>query len=258
MKASRKAGRASHSPSRKSTTAAVVALAAVASGAHAHPEFNPTRTSRYIKLSLVGGGAVRVAYTVLIGEVPAAAQRKAADINGDGTIDAAEARGWADRLAADVKRGLAIDVDGAPAHLVWDAPVVGGLEDGRLGPYPFSVDLIAHVETGRGKHTVRYDDATPLPEVGDTEVRIEEGPGTALLGAWRARDDGKIQTRFAFTGPKFSVIEDRSIGFRFDDGQSPERRSHAVLPLGIAGGLLGAAAMAWWMVRRRRAGRRRA
>ena len=63
----------------------------MAASAQAHPEFNQTRTNRYVKLSLVGGGSVRVAYTVLIGELPAAAQRKAADVNADGTIDAAHA-----------------------------------------------------------------------------------------------------------------------------------------------------------------------
>lgn len=230
----------------------------MASGARAHPEFNQTRTNRYVKLSLIGAGAVRVAYTVLIGEVPAAAQRKSADANGDGTIDPAEARGWADRLAAAVQKGLVVEVDGVAAKVAWDVPVIGGLEDGRIGPLPFSVDLIGHLEAGRGTHTLRYDDGTPLPDVGDTEVRIEEGPTVKLLAGWRSRDDGKIQTRFAFAGPKFSVIEDRSIGLRFTDGGALATNDRRWLPIGIALGaaLLVLAVVGW--VRRTKSRRRRA
>ncbi len=246
---------------------AVVALALVlASSASAHPEFAPTRTNRYVKVSLVGGGALRIAYTVLIGEVPAAAQRRLADANGDGAVSADEARAWADRLAAEVRKGLSLDVDGAPATVTWDPPVVGGFENPAVGPIPFSVDLIGHARAGRVEgqarqsgllqgppaHAVRYDDATPLPEVGDTEVRLEEGPGTKLTAAYRARDDGKLQTRFAFTGPKFSVIEDRSIGFRFTDGGTSPVRRRTPLPIALGGALVGAAVSVWLVARRRK------
>jgi hypothetical protein len=215
----------------------------------AHPEFNPTRSNRYVKLSLIGGGAVRVAYTVMIGEVPAAAVRRAADANHDGEVDEKEAAAWAAAVQQSVGTNLAIDVDGARATINWEPPTVGGFTDRRVGPIPFSVDLYGRFPVGRGTHTVRLDDATPIDDLGDSEIRFEEGPGTKILAGWRARDDGKLETHFLFTGPKFSVIEDRSVGFRFSDGEKVKPR--APLPLGIGGALLGAAIAAFFLVRAR-------
>ncbi|MSP60513.1 MAG: hypothetical protein EXR72_09270 [Myxococcales bacterium] len=204
-----------------------------------------------MKVSLVGGGAVRVAYTVMIGELPAAAARKIADMNGDGAVDDGEAGAWANALAQSVQSGLALDVDGKRLQARWEAPVIGGLENRQVAPIPFSVDLIARLETGGGTHTVRLDDTTAIPAVGDTEVRIEEGPGAKLLAAWHAREDGKIQTRFAWTGPRRSVVEDRSIGFRFRDESAPRSRRSPVLPIGLFGVGVGAA-VALYLVRRAR------
>jgi hypothetical protein len=223
--------------------------------ASAHPEFTPTRSNRYTKVTLVGGGAIRIAYTVMVGELPADAARRAADRNGDGQVSDDEARAWAAALQAAVGKGLRIEVDGTAMAPIWDPPLVGGFEDRRVGPLPFSIDLIGHLAPGRGRHTVRLDDTTPLDEIGDSEVRLEEAPGVKLVAAWHAREDGRIQTRFAWSGPRFSAIEDRSIGFRYEDGGAGKSGSRRrLLPFGLVGGLVGVAVAAWLVTRARRTG----
>src|SRR5438045_688017 len=96
-----------------------------ASPALAHPTFAPTGNNRYLKLSLIGGGAIRVAYTVMYGEAPAAAARRAADVNGDGVVDEGEQRQAALALGRAVDAGLAVEVDGTRRRLAWEAPVPG-------------------------------------------------------------------------------------------------------------------------------------
>jgi hypothetical protein len=223
---------------------ALLALWGTASTASAHPEFSPTVTNRYVKFTLLSGRELRVAYTVMFGAAPAAAARRAADANHDGVLDDAETAALGARVAGDVGRGMALDVDGARAQPAFEQPVVG-LAGAAVGPSPFSVDLIARVPVanaggaaaaadagagGRAVHVVRFDDATELPELGETEVRIEESPGTTLTEAHRGAEGSEKQTQFLFRGPKFSAIEDRSITFKFADAAAVANGAGAAAP----------------------------
>ena len=220
--------------------------------AHAHPQYSPTRSNRYLKLSLSGGGTVRVSWSLLVGETPAVPVRRAADANGDQRVDERELAGYAARLARSVTESLLIEVDGARREVAWEEPVVG-LSDGRVGPLPFSVDLVGQLPVpGRGPHLVRLDDATPIEDLGETEIRIDEGPGTRVLAAWQGREDAGHVLRHVWNGPRFSSLEDRSVGFRFvDDRLRPRWRA----PLGLAGALLGAVVAVLLATRARRARR---
>jgi hypothetical protein len=238
--------------SRRASAAIALALACAASPAAAHPEFNPTRTTRYLKASLLGGGAVRIAYTVMIGELPALAVRRAMDDNHDGRLDPGEQKRWAEALAARVDQALTVELDGARVHPRWEVPVAGGLEAGKVEPVPFSVDLVARLDAGRGVHTVKLDDATELDQLGESELRIEEGPGARLLAAWQGREDSGKQTRFVWNGPRFSVVEDRSVGFRFDDGAAPPHPRRRAYPIALIGAPLGLLIAAVMMARARR------
>ena len=227
----------------------------------AHPEFAPARSNRYLKLSLSGGGGVRLAYTVMIGELPAAEGRRLADLNGDGVVDPREQHASASALTDLVDRGLSLRVDGQLARVAWEPPAIGGFEDPRVGPIPYSIDLVGRIATGRGEHTVTLDDQTTFDALGDTELRIEEGPAARLVTAWQARDDGKLQTRFLFRGPKRSVIEDRSIGFRFVDASEEagpregwSRKRLGALAAAAAATVLGVAFVVWRGRRGRRGG----
>lgn len=187
--------------------------------ARAHPEFSPTQTNRYVKLTLLGPSELRLAYTVMYGAAPALAARQAADANHDGKLDDAESAALGRKLAAEVLRGLELTVDGKRVVPAFEEPQVG-LAGAEVAPSPFSIDLIARVAApGAGPHEVRFDDLTPLPELGETEVRIEESPAAHLWSAHRGPTGEERETRFVFRGPKFSALEDRSITFRF--GASP-------------------------------------
>jgi hypothetical protein len=185
------------------------------SSANAHPEFSPTAVNRYLKLSLVSSTQLRLAYTVMFGAAPAAAQRKLADSNGDGRLDDPETTALAERLKKEVAAGLDLRIEGAPIHPVFEAVTVG-LPALEVSPEPFSVDLVAFIPlVGRGPHTVRVDDTTVLPQLGETEIRIEEGPTTRLLTAHRGESGSERETRFVFSGPKWSLLEDRSVTLKF-------------------------------------------
>jgi len=234
---------------------AALAASLVAGRADGHPQYSSTLSNRYLKLSLVGGGALRIAYTTMIGEAPAAAARRQADANGDGIVDEGEQHRFADRLAAAIAEGLEIDVDGKRATPAWEPAVPGFGSDRRVGAIPFSIDLVGRVAVpGRGPHVVRVDDATVIDALGESEVRIEEGPGTRVLAAWQGREDGQRVMRFVWNGPKFSVLEDRSVGFRFvDEGGGPGvARRRGPSPIALLAALLGVAAAAFALVRLRR------
>jgi hypothetical protein len=195
-----------------------IAIFGWAGSAAAHPEYAAATVNRYLEVDLVAPDRLRLAYTELVGPAPAAALRKAADANGDGKLDAAETRALGDRLRAAVTAGLELSLDGKPTAPPFDPPVVN-LGEAVVGPIPFSIDLAATMPlAGAGPHEVRLDDRTPEPLLGETELRLEESPTTALLTAHRGPTGNERETRFLFRGARFSALEDRSVTFRFGAG----------------------------------------
>jgi hypothetical protein len=233
-------------------------LVAIAN-ADAHPEFAPSTVNRYIKIDLVGPDELRLAYTTMVGPAPAAAWRRAADANGDGKLDAAETRAIGERATKAVLAGVSLTVDGKAITPAFAAADVG-LAGDEVAPSAFSVDLVARVPlTAAPTHTVRFDDATPEPQLGENEVRVEESPTTRLVAAHRGPSGDEKETRFLFRGPKFSVLEDRSITIVFgaaaptrSTGASPppaHGRAKWLVATALAAGLL---LMIGWLSRRKR------
>jgi hypothetical protein len=224
--------------------------------AEAHPEFNPAVVNRYAKLSLVSADQVRLAYSVMFGAAPALAERKRADTNGDGRLDEEETKALSARLRGELTAQLRIMGDGTPIQPVFEDAAVG-LAGAEVGPSPFSIDLLARLPLApRADHTVTFDDPTSLPLLGETEVRIEEGPRTKLLAAYRGSpsDSFERESRFLFRGPKFSALEDRSITFRFagtGPTASAPKRPRWRWPLG-PGIVTVALLAAVWVFRRQR------
>jgi len=199
---------------------ALICCVAVGGRASAHPEFNAVTTNRYLKIDLVSASEVRLAYTVMYGAGPAYAERKRADADGDGKLSSTEAQTLGESLRSAVSTGLRLELDGKPAALRFDAPVVG-LAGPEVGPSPFSIDLIAHLECPGSAHTLVLDDDTPLAELGESEIRVEESPATRLVESHRGKGPGPRENRILFRGPKFSALEDRSITIRFEAGAHP-------------------------------------
>lgn len=222
----------------------------------AHPEFAPSTVNRYVKLDLVGPDELRLAYTTMVGAAPAAAWRRAADANANGLLDADETRAIGARVEQAVSAGLILTVDGKRVVPAFEAPNVG-LAGNEVAPSPFSVDLVARVPiVHAAEHVVRFDDATPEPQLGETEVRVEESPMTRLIASHRGPEGTEKETRFLFRGPKFSALEDRSITVVFAAPATPPQpppRPQRRFPWFVVPAVLAAAVAAWW-VRRRRSG----
>src|SRR5437879_2860079 len=68
----------------------LASLAGGAPRAHAHASFSPSLNNRYLKISLTGNGAIRLAYAVLYGEAPSVPVRRQADADGSGALDERE------------------------------------------------------------------------------------------------------------------------------------------------------------------------
>ncbi len=227
--------------------------------ADAHPEYAPSTVNHYIKLDLVGPDELRLAYTTMVGPAPAASWRRAADADANGAIDAAEQRAIGERAKKAVLAGLSLTVDGKPVTPAFDAPDVG-LAGAEVAPSPLSVDLIARIPlAAAATHTIRIDDATPDPQLGETEVRVAESPTTRLIASHRGPTGDEKQTRFLFRGPKFSALEDRSITVVFAATPAsaaartaPRAQTTMTRAAWLAGAALVAAAIAMVLLKKRR------
>jgi len=232
----------------------VCTLLVAVARADAHPEFAPSTVNRYVKIDLVGPDELRLAYTTLIGPAPAAAWRRAADNNANGLLDADETRAIGARVEQAVLAGMTLTVDGARVVPAFEAPNVG-LAGNEVAPSPLSVDLVARVPLAHAAtHTLRFDDATPEPQLGETEVRVEESPATRLVASHRGPEGNEKETRFLFRGPKFSALEDRSITIVFSAPATPPApppKPRRRFPWFVVPALLAGAIGAWWLRRRR-------
>jgi hypothetical protein len=235
--------------------ACAAALAAVAPAA-GHQQTSRTANNRYVKLTLMGD-TLRIAYTVLYGDLPALEERRAMDRDRDGQIAPAEARARAAEVAAALARGARLEVDGQPITLVFAERDLA-LADPRVVPAPYSIDLWQLVPlTPRPRHDVTFEAHDDLARPGETEVRFEEAPGTRLLGYCLGHGPCPPPTgepRFVWEGPRRSSMEDRSVFASFavvDQGFGPSRGLLAAAGGALAVLVAGVGALLW---RRRRRG----
>jgi hypothetical protein len=202
--------------------AAVLALLALL-----HQQTAPYQNNRYLKLTCMES-QLRIAYTILYGDLPAEAERRAMDRDGNGTISEDEAHAWGAELARRIEPRLSIELDGHPLPLRFDTIDVGLGTDRGVHPVPFSIDLIVLVPTGGGDHTVVLDDRFPLARPGEMEVVLEEAPGTRVRESWRGRaGQGLAGLKWVWPVPRASDQEDRSVGFRYGREGGPDRASTA-------------------------------
>lgn len=245
----------------------------VASG---HPQFALSTVNRYGKVVFGGPGGVKLFYTLMIGDVPANAVRQQADRDSDGQLSAAEQQELGKMLASQLEPrpdnpdhpGLSLELDGKPLPIRWQAPLLT-LPDPRVGPLAFACELTATLDIPAAAgspgqaHTLRYDDRVAMPPVGDVELRIEEGPGARVEGAYQGTTPPKSEGGsliFLNQGPPRSSLSDRSITIRFAPAAAsaqplfPQRRTPWRLGLALVA-LLALVAGIWGLrARRGRAG----
>lgn len=252
------------------SAARVMALALLVAGARpavAHVAPSVDDNNRYWKLTPMGD-RVRLAYTILFGEVPGAAMRRSIDANRDGAISDGEADAFGKKLAAEVRSQLEVSVDGAPQQLAW-AQVVVGMGTPKVVAGTFSVDLVAYLclETAGGRHQIRLFDRFAIARPGETELKVEDIPGIQIERA-KIGDATDPAYQFRFVGPGGPLADDglelvfvasakAPVG---GDGGCAVRAPKRDLPSGIVIGvaaLIGCGLAALVVVRQRRRGRRR-
>jgi len=235
---------------------AVTALLAPGRGT-AHPVTSRTENNRYVKLTLTDAG-LRVAYSVLYGELPSFYARRGMDRDGDGRVTPEEARAHADELAARLAAASVLTVDGRriPLRLPDRA---APLADPRVGPIPFSVDLCEVVPLPRRRHhEIAFEAGGELPRLGETEIKFEQAPGTMLRTFCRSRPPCSTRAeepRFVWLGPKASSMEDRTASATYDVPRAGLGVG-ALTAVGGGGGVLVGVAVALALVLRRRRGKK--
>ena len=167
----------------------VLALAAGLTGAFAlvggpiasaHPLGNFT-INRYSGL-VFSPGTVEVHYVVDLAEIPTFQATPAIDTNGDGSLDVAERRIWADGTAVQIVANLRLAVDGTPVPLHVASDFVR-FRAGQAG-----LPILYFTATFRGASTngsgnVRYSDRNFAGRIGWKEVTASSRDGLAIAGS---------------------------------------------------------------------------
>jgi len=190
---------------RPVTVVLAITLAAPLAGAHVAPSVDDN--NRYLKLT-PAADRVRLVYTVFFGEVPGAQTRPSIDANHDGQISDDEAQAYATKLAAEVGSSLELTVDGTTVPVHWTT-VAAGMGSPQVAAGSFSVDMIAWpcLATARGKHTVALRDRFRVPHPGETELKVEDGPGITIdhSHVGRQADPGHD---YKFAGPGGPLMDE--------------------------------------------------
>ena len=166
----------------------------------AHVAPSAESNNRYLKATLLPT-EVRLTFTLFFGDRPGVIERRRADADGDGKIDASESRALGARVLAEVSPGLFVTVDGQPVT-GWSVADVG-LGTPTVGAGALSVDLalVARYADPRvAEHTLALEDATDVPLPGESETRVEESPGVRVAESHLVDAAGGVALRFPFTG----------------------------------------------------------
>lgn len=164
---------------RSLVAVAVISLVATDDAA-AHVVASPTHNNRYVKVT-PATDRVRLAYTIMIGDLPGHAARQALDKDRDGEVSDAELEPWKQDLAARVLAGLTVRLDGQAITVAWTEAVVGlGTPETSAGA--FSIDLITWLCAPKAgaRHELELWDRFALTPPGETEVKIEDQPGVTI------------------------------------------------------------------------------
>jgi len=84
----------------------------------------PNQNNRYIKFTCMER-QLRLAYTVLYGDLPAEGERRRMDADGDGQLSEAEARAYGALLARAVEAQITLELDGRKVSVHFAEPEVG-------------------------------------------------------------------------------------------------------------------------------------
>jgi hypothetical protein len=237
-----------------------LALGLSALPARAHSPPSELTTDRYLKVTPMGD-RVRLAYTVVYGQVQGAALRRQLDRDRDGRIADAEAEALGEQLDRQVATDLHLALDGQPLRWEWSRVDVG-LGTDAVAAGALSVDLIAWLCTGGGAaHTLVVRDDVRLAAMGTTELTVEVGPGVTLASATLGGEP-MADTVATWTGVGGPIATGFDLRYAVDaratrpkDGRchaDAARAQRRWWPFALAGALAAAIAAALLIRRRRR------
>ena len=185
----------------------VLAITLAATSVRAHVAPSVDDNNRYLKVT-PAADRVRVAYTVFYGEVPGAQVRPSIDANHDGAISADEGQAFGVKLAGEVGTALDLTIDGTPQPVAWTTVAVG-MGSPQVAAGSFSVDMIAWacLPSVGGRHALQLRDRFRVPHPGETEVKVEDGPGVTVERA-RVGRVSDPSNDFRFAGPGGPMTDD--------------------------------------------------
>jgi hypothetical protein len=158
--------------------AALGSALALATNARAHVQPSLDENNRYLKLTPMGD-RVRVAYTIFLGEQPGSALRRRLDHDHDGQVSDAEAAAYGREIAARVYPAVTVTLDDRPAKIAWTTLDVGMGTSSVTGG-SFSVDMIGWICASGDAHHLLLRDTVEIEQPGDTELKLEDGPGVHI------------------------------------------------------------------------------
>ena len=182
-----------------------ITFASVSLEAHVAPSVDDN--NRYLKVT-PAADQVRVAYTVFFGEVPGAQTRPSIDANHDGQISEAEGQAFGTKLAGEVAASLELTLDGTTQPVTWSTVAVG-MGSPQVTAGTFSIDMIAWacLPSVRGAHTLALRDRFRVPHPGETEVKVEDGPGITITHT-RIGTISDPAHDYRFAGPGGPLMDD--------------------------------------------------
>jgi hypothetical protein len=223
--------------------------------------------NRYLKLTPLGD-RVRLSYTVFLGEKPGATLRRQLDRDRDGQLSDAEARAYGEDLAARIRAAVTVTLDGRTVPVRWTTLDVGlGVPAVTAGA--FSVDLVGWICASSAAPRLALRDTLRLERPGESELRLEAGPGIHL-GSRRLADRPLERLETQWRGPGGPLEIGLEVSWRVDDAapRPGDGQCRAPTDAGDAGdagprwwpiaiALAAAAAAAATLLARRRASSRR-
>jgi hypothetical protein len=205
---------------------AIAVLLVLAARADAHVSPSMGENNRFLKVTPLGD-RIRLAYTIMYGQMPGAVLRRTIDTSRDGAIDSRESEAFGARIAGELAGALEVTVDGKPQPVAW-AQVVVGLGTPETVAGTFSIDLIAWfcLPAPRGTHTLLLRDRYPLDRPGETEVKVEDSPGIKVDRA-RIGDDDELGDSYKILGPG-GPLQDHGLDVQFTAGAQSIITSDAI------------------------------
>ena len=173
------------------TVPAVLVLATSPRAAAAHPDHGPTLGERSLSLELHPSGA-KLVYGLTFTDRFGLKLRLSADADRDGRLDDSERSRAASALAASVREGCRLLLDGTEVQPTWAEPYLGPAE-GPIRPDPLAFELTGRVPLAGGRHRVTIEDRTELEGIYRTAVRIRAEPGVDLVAAGRGWEPSRLE-----------------------------------------------------------------